>query len=277
MGKLLLYLLYGVVSGFSAFTPLPFSAHQVLFPMLFKLDSTQPLLCLFVHAGILGAVVLLYRQKMSHLYEQTRLPARQSRGRRRILDAEAMLDVRLLTTAAVPALLGALISAFTVRTETSLPLMALLLVACATAIYLPEFLPGGDRKAKYMTPAEALLLGVCMGLGAIPGICGLGLFLSVGSMRKCDRRYLLDIGILLMSLMLPAMILTDVIALVISGFSGLSLAMLLLCLSAAAGGFGGGIGAMMTMRFLADKIGFSGFAFYNWGLGLFCFLIYLML
>ena len=48
------------------------------------------------------------------------------------------------------------------------------------------------------------------------------------------------------------------------------------CMMAAAASFGGGIGAILLMRFLSVKTGFSGFAFYGWGLGLVSFILYLM-
>jgi len=53
--------------------------------------------------------------------------------------------------------------------------------------------------------------------------------------------------------------------------------MLLYCLLAAGSAFGGAWLAMVIMRFLSVKSSFYGFAYYNWGLALFSFLVYLMI
>jgi hypothetical protein len=53
--------------------------------------------------------------------------------------------------------------------------------------------------------------------------------------------------------------------------------MVIYCLVAAAAAFGGAWLAMVIMRFLSVKSNFYGFAYYNWGLALFSFLVYLMI
>lgn len=277
MGKMLLYLLYGLVDGFSRFVPISASAHQRLFSLLLKFDSNDPLLCFFAHAGALGAVLLLSWKRVSHLYQEMRLVSLPPRRRNRPPDVDAVLDARLVMTAAIPALLGGLLSRLAGRLELGLVAMMLLLTVSGLAVYLPDYLPGGNRQARGMTPAEAAMLGLCAGISVIPGLSAMGLLLGLGLMRKCDRQYLLDIGLLVLGLMLGGMLVADLGAFALSGFAGLSAAHLLGCLLGAAAAFGGGMGAILTMRFLAVKTGFAAFAFYNWGLGMFLFILYLML
>lgn len=276
MKGLLLNILYGLVAGFSQYTPVSASAHQALFPMLLKLDSWSPLLNLFVHGGTLGALLLLYWQQINHLYLEMRLASLPPRRRKRPPDMEAVLDARVLMTAAVPALIGALLSLFLSGRPAGLLPLALLLLAGGVAVYLPDYLPGGNRRTRQMWPLEGVLLGLCAGCSVIPGISAMGLMLALGLLRKCDRRYILDMSLFICGIFLGGRVVTDLIGIVLSGFAGFSAGNLLACLLAGGAAFGGGIGAILTMRFLAVKTGFSGFAFYSWGLSLFSFILYLM-
>lgn len=273
---LLLYLFYGLIAGFSEFTPVSASAHQALFPMLLGFDSTWPMLRFFVHAGALAAVVLLYWQRLNHIYHEMRLISLPPKQRKRPPDIEAVLDARFTAMASVPALIGAICSAFLCRSGINLLWLAVLLIFGAVLTYVPDYVPGGDRKTGSMTPLEGLLLGVCAGCSIIPGISRVGLMLALGLLRKCDRGYILDLVLLTSGVMLAEMILVDFVSILISGFTGFSFLRLTGCLLAAATSFGGAIGAILMMRFLSVKPGFSGFAFYGWGLGLFSFILYLM-
>lgn len=273
---LLLYLLYGLVAGFSEFTPVSASAHQALFPMLLRFDSAWPMLRLFVHAGALAAVLLLYWQRVNHIYNELRLVSLPPRQRKRPPDTEAILDARLISIAAIPAMIGAICSAFLFRGGTDLLWLAILLIGGAVLTYVPDYVPGGDRRTGAMAPLEGLLLGVCAGCSIIPGISRVGLMLALALLRKCNRGSILDLILLISGVMLAAMLLVDLASILISGFAGFSLLRLMGCLLAAISSFGGGIGAILMMRFLSVKTGFSGFAFYGWGLGLVSFILYLM-
>ncbi len=274
--NLLLYILYGLTAGFSEYTPVSASAHQALFPMLLTFDSNWPMLRLFVHAGAIGALVFLYWQRLGHLYQETKLISLPPKHRKRPPDVEAVLDVRLMMMAFLPVLIGAICSAFIARTDASLLLLAVMLVSGAVLIYIPDYMPGGNLKNSQMSPLDGLLLGLCAGCSIIPGISRVGLILSYGLLRKCDRSYILDMALLISGAMLAGMMVVDVFCVIFSGFAGFSLLRFLGCLLAAGAAFGGGIGAIFMMRFLAVKTGFSGFAFYSCGLGLFSFILYLI-
>lgn len=276
MAKLLMYLFYGLVAGFSQFIPVSASAHQGLFPLFFSFDSLDPLLRLFVHAGMLGALILLYRQKMSYLYTQNRLAAMPARSRPRPVDADGVAQSKLILTAGIPAVLGGLLSLWVSGLEIRFFWLAILLAVTGILIYLPDYVPGGTRKLRYLTPFGAVILGAAVGLSAIPGISAVGLALGVGLMRKWDRSSLMDTVLLLVGMMLCGTLLGDLIGWIISGFAGFSMLHMLGCLLAAGAAFGGGVGAISTMRYLTVKNGFGYFAFYSWGLALLSFLIYLV-
>ena len=274
--NLLLYILYGLVAGFSGYTPVSASAHQALFPMIFRFDSNWPMLRFFVHAGTLGAFVFLCWQRLNHIYREMKIVSLPPKRRNRPPDMDAVLDARVVMMALVPALIGSVCSVFTASSNTSLLLLAVMLIIGAVAIYVPDYVPGGNRKTRAMSTLDGLLLGLCAGCSVIPGVSAVGLMLSVGLLRKCDRSYLLDIALLICGSMLVGMLIVDMLCVLFTAFSGFTFLKLLGCILAAAAAFGGGIGAIFMMRFLTVKTGFSGFVFYGWGLGLFSFILYLM-
>ena len=276
MTTLLLYLFYGLVAGFSELAPVSASGHRMLFPTLLAFDSTRPLLQLFVHAGALGALLLLYWQRISHIYQQIQLMRLPPSRRKRLPDTAALLDGRLVMSAMIPTILGVLLSGIGSKYCFHLLGMGVLLLAGGALIYVPDYVPGGDRQNGAMSQLDGILLGLCAVAGVIPGVSRVGLMLAVGLLRKCDRSYLLDIVMLISALMLGAMVTVDFVSIPFAGFHGYSATFLIGCILAGAASFGGSVGAVLTMRFLAVKTGFSGFAYYSWGLGLFSLILYLM-
>lgn len=276
INKLLLYLMYGFIAGFSEFTPVSASAHQSLFSIFFRFESTWPMLRFFVHVGSLAGLGLLYWQRLSHIYNEVRLASLPPRQRKKLPDKDAVLDWQLSLMTVVPTLIASICSAFLFQRSINLLWLTLLLIGGAILIYLPDYVPGGDRKANSMSPLEGILLGVCAGCSIIPGVSSVGLMLAVGLLLKCDRGYLLNLIFLISGIMLAERILIDFISIFATGFYGFSIFRLIGCVIAAAASFGGSIGAILMMRFLSVKTGFSGFAFYGWGLGLFSYVLYLM-
>lgn len=277
MGGLLMYVLYGLVSGFSQFTPVSASAHRTLFSMVLKFDSIQPILALFVHIGAFAAVAMLYWKRINHLYREIRLVSLPPKRRKRPPDVDAVFDARLVMTAAIPALIGGLLSSLIARMQVDLLGFAFLLIISGTAVYLPDYLPGGNRKAGGLSPMEAVFWGLCAGFSVVAGISAMALMLAFGLIGKCERNFVLEISLMIVGTMLCGMIVSDLVAIAISGFDGFSIKHVFGCLLAAAASFGGGIGGILTMRFLAVKAGWNGFSFYSWGLGLFSFILYLMI
>lgn len=276
MGQLLMYIFYGLVAGFSQFAPVSASAHEAFFPMLLRFDSSWPMLRFFVHGGSLAALVFLFRDRLVHIYRQMQIVTMPPRQRKHPPDMDAVLDISISMMAVVPMLVGAILSAVFLKNGPSLLLMASCLILGAVLIYVPDYVPGGDRKSGAMTRAEGLLFGLCAALGMIPGCSGVALMLSAGLLLKCDRQYILDVVLLICGVMLTELILVDLVSIVLSGFSGFTVPRVLGCVLAAAAAFGGGVSSILTMRHLAVKSGFSGFAFYGWGLGLFSLILYLM-
>lgn len=273
----LVYIFYGFITGLGQLLPVSTGAHDFFLEQMTHFDTTQPLMRLFIHVSSLLAVFVFCRYRAFHVYRELRIASQPPRRRKRQPDLMAVLDGRVILIILIPAALGVLLTSVAASVCRSLPAVVVLLILSGLVIYVPHFLMTGNRDSRHASRAEASFLGLCAGLSAFPGISRMGMLLSIGAARGYSRSYLLDIAFLLMLPLLALLILLDLFALLAGGLAGLTLLCALKCLLSGVAAFGGASLAMASMRFLSVNMGYTAFAYYNWGLGIFDFLFYLMI
>lgn len=273
----LVYIFYGFISGLGELLPVSNGAHDFFLRLMTNFQPDQPLLRLCIHAASLGALVMLCRHRAFHVYREMRIASQPPRHRKRQPDLVAVLDGKVVLTIFTPAVVGLLLSGFVQNRFSSLLLVVLLLLVSGTVIYVPHFLPGANRDSRHLSRLEALTYGICAGLSAFSGISRLGGLLSAGALRGCSRSYLLDIAFLLLIPLLAVMAVLDLLALLTGGIAAITLVYLLQCLLAGAAAFGGAFLAIAAMRFVSVNMGYTIFAYYNWGLAIFGFILYLII
>ena len=99
---------------------------------------------------------------------------------------------------------------------------------------------------------------------------------SFGMMRGATKRYALDTALILSIPALAVLLLIDFFA-IFTTSAGLTFLAILSCITAGITSFLSAFAGIYMMRFLAVRAGFSGFAYYSWGLSLFSFILYLMI
>ena len=273
----LVSIFYGFISGLGELLPVSSGAHDYFLKLMTEFDPNQPLLRLIIHLATLGALILFYRHRAAHIYREMGIAAQSARQRRRQPDLVAVLDGRVVLTVLVPAALGLLLTSYVQRRFGNLPMTVLALLISGTVLYIPHFLPGANRDSRHLSRLEAIVFGIFAGLSALPGMSRMGGLLSTGALRGCARSYMLDIAYLMMILLVTVMAVLDVLALLSGGLATITLLYLIKCLLAGAAAFGGASLAIAAMRFLSVNMGYTVFAYYNWGLGIFGFILYLMI
>lgn len=255
--------IYGLLSGFSEILPVSSAAHQELMKRVFGLDTPPNTVNFLVRLSVLA--VLIY----SSLPELKQLRGIPVGGRR----PRPSADLRLVRTAAVPLLLGFLLVRYVRFLGERLPLLSLLLILNGLILYIPSRMLHGNKDARGMSGWDGLLLGFFGTAGTVPGISRTGVLLSVASARGADRRQGLKWMLILSVPALAVLCLMDLAALITLGsgaavgFPGI--------VSAVSGAAVGCYFGIKLLRYLAVKAGFSGFAFYCWGVALFSFVMYL--
>ncbi len=270
------YLFFGLLIGLSEFLPVSASGNEYLYTLLLGMQDYTPLLRLLVHIGCLAALLLHCGKRLIYIQQQLRIAGLPAKRRKRQPDMVAVSDGRLLYSAALPMLAAMIISRAFLEKFLSLPIAIAILIASGILVYIPQHYPAGNRESKAMTRLDGVLLGLCSGLCLLPGFSRLGVTVSVGLLRGCDREYILNTSLLLSVVAILVLILIDLLALFSSGFAGITLLVAVICLLAAAIAFAAAYGCIVMVRYLSVRAGFSGFAYYSWGAAMLGFIFYLI-
>lgn len=265
--------IYGLISGIAEFLPISAEAHRaILLKMAGAAD--EPGMRLAVHFGALAALFFICMPMLSRLNREKRIAAIPQKRRKRQPDMRSLLELRILKTACLPLLVSFLLYPVVHDLHERLWILALLLIGNGLILYLPQFLVGANKDALSMSSLDALLIGLGSGLGAFPGISRLGAATSVGLVRGTDRRYILDVCLVLSIPALVVLIALDCFA-IFSAIGGITVFTVIRYFVAGLAAFASAYFGIQILRFLSVRSGFSGFAYYSWGLALFSFILYL--
>ena len=273
-GKILFYMFYGLISGLSEFLPVPAAAQGYLLEELSALDTRHPLMLLMIHLASLVVVLVQYRHRIRHLCWEMYLA--YSKNNRRPPDRLTVLDGQVALLSCVPTVMMLAFSDVAYRNWTNLFSLSIVLLLGGIVIYTPQFQPAANRDSRHLTPIEVLLLGLCAGAAVLPGISRIGVFLSMGLLLGCDRRYILDIAILSSIPALLMMLVLDAVSLFAFGLTGINAAMMVQCALAAVMAFVGAWLSMVIIRYLNATGTTGGLAYYSWALALLSFILYLV-
>lgn len=267
-------LIYGFVSGLTEFFPVSAEIHRFLFLFFLGETTVEEGMLFSARLGCLLAAFISCFPLIRKINRERRIAMIPKRRRKRMPDPNSMAGVRLLRVAAFPVLL----SLFAYRLFTGFPLrlwmIVLLLTANGLVLYAPQRFPSGNKNALSLSAWDALLMGFGGAVAVVPGFSLVGFITSTGLLRGTDRRFALDLCLLMLVPVLLVLAVLDAIPF-FSAADGLHFAAVLRYFVSSVTAFAGAYTGILIMRFLSFKVGFSGFAYYSWGLALFIFILYL--
>lgn len=271
----LLSLVYGAVGGFFEFLPVPPGAQQSL---LLKLcgAADHGWLRLPVYIGCLLAVFLTYYSRLAKIQREKRIAAIAVRKRKRQPDMISLMESRLLRTAMIPLLISIVLVPLLSQYFRRMWVLAIILCVNGAAILFPQYVSGSNKDARSLSPLDAFLIGLSAFVGVIPGLSRMTGMIACAKMRGCDQQYALDFTYMLLIPALALMCIAEVVVMVTGGTGAFSGWMILFGILALVSSTAAAMAGIHLMRFLAVKIGFSGFAYYSIGLGMFTFILYLI-
>ncbi len=268
-------LIYGLISGLTEFFPVSAQAHQTMMLRLFGAADAGNLCSLFVRAAVLLALFLNCRDHITHLRREQRLQVIPARRRKRQPDARKILELRLLKSAVIPALLGFLFYSQIRQFNQNLLMIAVLLILNGIVLYYPQTVRSGNKDARSMSGLDSILLGIGGSLGLVAGFSRIGLMTSAAAIRGADKEHGLNWALLLSLPVLLVYLCLDAFAVLSGGIGAFGLMIIIGYLLAAVGAFLGASFSLRMMRSFSRKVGFSGFCYYCWGAALFTFIMYL--
>ena len=263
-------LLYGLLSGFAEFLPISSEAHRALFLKLVGAGD-DPVSRLAVHLGGALAVLICSATYISKLNRERRISLIPKRKRKRQPDLRAVLDMKVIRTAAIPIILWFAAYPFVWDQGQRLWILSLALIINGILLYIPQHFPSANKDSQNLAASDSWLVGLVSGIGVFPGISRLAGALSTFRLRGADARFALDISYLLYIPAAIGLLFFDCYGIATVG--GAFHLFYFLTISFAS--FAGACCGIYLMRFLAVKSGFSGFAFYSWGAALLALVLYL--
>ena len=270
------HLIYAFISGLTGILPVSEGAHSILMLKVLGAEKISGLPVLLIHIAALAAIYLSCRSQFVKMSRARRLAQIPKKRRKRPLDVRSLMDSRFLITMMFPVIVVLLFFRRISQINFSLLAVAALLFLNGIILYVPQFLPGSNKDARSLSRVEGVLMGLGGSLSVLPGMSGVGVSISVGSVCGVERSYALNMTLMMNMAYLVGMIIYDVLGLFQTGFGLLTFQWVIIYILAAAAAFVSTTLAIRVMRTLAANAGYHLFSFYCWGIALFAFILNLM-
>ena len=217
------------------------------------------------------------RLELKRLRRARRLLKTPPRRRKANPELNSVGTLRLLRTALPIALVGQLLAVYLTVIGEKLYLLTVTLIIGGLILHIPTHMRSANKDGRHLQKRDGVLMGLGFGLGAIPGVSGVGAAVSMGLICGADRRYAVRFAWILLCAGLCASIGIDVLGIIGAGME-FDLAVILtalICAVCAA------LGTALAVRLMLALIrrggaGISGFSYYNWGLALLCMALFLL-
>ena len=269
-------MLYGLFSGLTDILPVSAQAHKTLMLKFFGIKGNMELMDLFVHLAVAAALYMHCRSQLGRMTKAKALSRIPKKKRKRPLDVRSIMDHSMLTTMLVPAILGLLLYRQAANLQGNLILLAVFILINGLILYIPQFLPGGNRDSRTLSRVEGLLMGLGGAASIVPGISAVGVTTSIASVCGVDRTYGLNMTLMMNLFLNIGFLVFDILGILNQGMGTLSVTILLRYLMTAAIAYCSTSFGIRLMRQFADNHGYSVFGFYCFGQALFTFILNLM-
>lgn len=268
--------LYGFLSGAADILPVSSRAHGILLLKIFGTTVDGNFMLLFLHAAVMLALFYSCRTQLIRIRRALALARIPKKKRRRPLDTKSLMDFRLLRTTAIPIILAYFLYDALYSIGNSLLAVSGFLFLNGLILYIPQFLPTGNKDARAMSRLDGLFIGLGGALSIFPGISAIGAMVSVGSVLGVDKEYGMNNALIMGILVSACIVVNDVLRIISVGLTGVTFQIVLVCLATGIAAFAGTFLGIRLLRAVQKNMGFSIFAFYCWGLALFMFLLNLV-
>ena len=268
-------IIYGIVSGLTEIFPVSAQANQRVMRKLFGVAQKEPIRDLLVHIAILGAIFFACRGMFAKIRREQVLAYRMRRNPSQIHALKGVYDMRLVRSAAPIMLVGMFVNLFFTNFYNNRPLFSLVLLLNGALLLIPAYMHQGNKDARSMSGMDGLLIGLAAAFSAIPGISRNGMIMFMTLIRAADKQNGVTWALMLS---VPAMImlmLLDFISMFTVGIGSITLMTLIGYLFSAIFAFGGAFVGVSAIKALILRADYSGFAYYDFGLALFSFILYL--
>lgn len=269
-------IIYGIVSGLTEIFPVSAQANQMVMRQLFGVAQKEPIRDLLVHIAVLAAVAFACRGMFAKIRREQVLAYRMRRNPSQVHALKGVFDMRLVRSAAPIMLFGMLANLFFMKFYDNRPLFCLVLLINGALTLVPTYMHQGNRDARSMSGMDGLLIGLAAAFSAIPGISRNGAIMFMTLIREADKQNGVTWALMLAVPAMVMLILLDFIAMFTVGVGSITLTTLFGYLLSMLFAFLGAYIGVSSVRVLIQRSDYSGFAYYDFGLALLSFVLYLI-
>ena len=236
----------------------------------------EPIRDLLVHIAVLVAIYFACHGLLTRIRRERILAQRMRRNPSQLHNLKGIYDMRLVRSAAPIMVLGLFANLFFAQFYQNRPLFSLLLLINGAITLIPIYMHQGNKDARAMSGADGILVGVAAALSAIPGISRNGAIMSVSLLRGAQKENCVNWMLLLSIPAMAVIILLDLISIFTVGAGVITFAVIGGYLVSMLFAFAGAYIAVMFVRTLIRNADFTVFAFYDFGLAMLSFVLYLI-
>lgn len=269
-------IVYGLVSGLTEIFPVSAQANQMVMRQIFGVAQKEPVRDLLVHIAVIVAVLVACRGMFGKIRREQALAYRMRRNPSQIRSLKGVYDMRLVRTAAPIMMVGMLANLLFRDFYSNRILFAFMLLVNGALTLVPTYMHQGNRDARTLHRADGLLVGFAAALSAIPGISRNGAIMFVALIREADKHNGVVWALLLTVPAMAVLMLLDVIAMFTVGVGSITLAIVGSYLLSMVFAFAGTFVGIVTIRNLIARADYTVFAYYDCGLALLSFVLYLI-
>lgn len=269
-------IVYGIVSGLTEIFPVSSQANQMVMRQIFGMGIKEPIRDLLIHMAVLGAILLACNGMFTKIRREQVLAHRMRRNPSQIHALKGVYNMRLVRTAAPIMLIGLLAGLFFAKFYQKRLLFSLVLIINAAITLVPTYMQQGNRDAKSMSAFDGVLIGIAAALSAIPGISRNGAIMCVTLVRGANKQNGVTWALLLSVPAMAVLAVVDLISIFTVGLGTITFLIFLGYLVSAVCAFAGAYLAITLIHVIIMRSDYAAFAYYDFGLALFSFVLYLI-
>lgn len=189
----------GLIQGITEFLPISSSGHLVIAEHLLNIKTdTGVLFEVMLHMGTLIAVCVVFWADIKRMFWETlrifsdlyfnlkvmihnKMQEKDEERYRKILHNNYRKLVVMIFVSTIPTgIMGYILRGIAEQFSTSLLAAGLGLLVTAVLLLVVDYWDQGDSIPKNMTVRQAVIVGICQGIGVIPGISRSGITITAG-------------------------------------------------------------------------------------------------
>lgn len=258
----------GLVQGIAEFLPISSSGHLSIMNNLFDMstvDNGHVFFDVLLHLGTLSSIIVVYWQDLVNMFREVLgvVNLGPLAGQRQKHYPSARLFL-MIVVATFPMLLVLPVNELLDGLFYKNVFIGIMLILTGCALYISDRMVQGNKTGTNITILDAVIIGLCQCVAAIPGLSRSGITVTAGIATGLRRDFAVKFSFLMS---IPAVLGANILSLAEAVQKGIDTASVPAYLTGMVAAMISGIISISIFRRLFDNGKFGGFSYYCWVMG----------